>query len=240
MAMADQRADEHAQQSGTAMKRRGILAAAAAVVGGIVAKLAEAPVLATSGGGDQGFLALGSNPWYTAGIPPGPNNAAISSAPTVIHASPNFGNFVGQNGADVVLFEVDARPSSGTVDAIYGFTDGSGYGVYGAGFYGVFGNGTSIGVYGSGTVTGVSGFGATGVSGSGSSIGVSGSGTSFGVSGVGATGVFGQSAGAGGIAVRGNIPTSAAANNIAVTARTPQRTQGAPRAPAASALMASP
>jgi hypothetical protein len=57
-------------EADTAMKRRGILAAA--VVAGIVAKLAQAPVLAASGGGDQGFLALGSNPWYTGAFRPVP------------------------------------------------------------------------------------------------------------------------------------------------------------------------
>jgi hypothetical protein len=224
MGMDERQADVRVRgsEADTAMKRRGILAAA--VVAGIVAKLAQAPVLAASGGGDQGFLALGSNPWYTAGIPPGPNNPAISSAPTVIQASPNFGNFVGQNGADVVLFEVDARPSSGTIDAIFGLTDGSGYGVFGSGYYGVYGIGTS-----------------TGVSGFGHSIGVSGSGTSFGVSGNGATGVLGQSAGAGGIAVRGNSPNgSVAANTIGVYGEDFSANAGAPRARAASAPMASP
>src|SRR5215204_2639721 len=86
------------------IRRRGILAAAVAVVAGLVARLAEAPVQATSGAGDQGFLALGSNPWYISGSP-APNTPAISSAPTVIQASVNFGNFLGTNGADRVVFE---------------------------------------------------------------------------------------------------------------------------------------
>jgi hypothetical protein len=140
---------------------------------------------------------------------------------------------VGQNGPDVVLFEVDARPSSGTIDAIFGLTDGSGYGVFGSGYYGVYGIGTSTGVNGIGTSTGVSGFG--------HSIGVSGSGTSFGVSGNGATGVLGQSAGAGGIAVRGNSPNgSVGANTIGVYGENFSTNTGAPRARAASAPMASP
>ena len=176
------------------IRRRGILAAAVAFVAGLVAKRSEAPVQASSGTGDQGFLALGSNPWYIAGLA-GPNTPAVSSAPTVIQASPNFGNFVGGNGADPVLFQVDARPSGGIVDAIMGVTDGSGYGVYGSGSLGVFGVGSTTGVAGTGTFTGVTG-----------------SGNTTGVSGIGATAILGQSTSAGGFGVRGIIsgPTGGA------------------------------
>ena len=128
------------------------------------------------------------------------NAPAISSAPTVIQASANFGNFLGGNGADPVLFEVDARPSAGTVNAIYGVTDGSGYGVFGAGGFGVNGTGESVGVFGSGP------------------IGVIGGGTTTGVSGIGNTsGVLGTSLNASGVGVRGDIPNSTnAASTIAV------------------------
>src|SRR5258707_232849 len=51
-------ADEHTGEQGSVgkqLKRRGILAAAGAVVAGIVAKQASESVGAASGGGDQGF-----------------------------------------------------------------------------------------------------------------------------------------------------------------------------------------
>jgi hypothetical protein len=150
------------------IRRRGLLAVAVAFVAGMVARLSEAPLQALSGGGDQGFFALGSNPWYIAGSP-APNAPAISSAPTVLQASPNFGNFLGFNGADPVVFEADARQSAGAVHAIYGRAT-AGYGLVGFGAFGVYGSGTNTGVYGIGTSTGV--FGAsntTGVSGIGAS-----------------------------------------------------------------------
>jgi hypothetical protein len=141
-----------------------------------MAQRASQPVAATSGGGDQGSLALGSNPWYVSGSLAA-NTAAVSSAPTVIQASPNYGNFVGRNGADHVLFAVDARPNTagdyyvGYVDGIRAYAFGSGSGVSGVG---------STGVSGSGTTTGISGTGVTGVEGIGSSTGVQGTATSGG------------------------------------------------------------
>jgi hypothetical protein len=152
------------------------------------------PVAATSGGGDQGSLALGSNPWYVAGSLAA-NTAAVSSAPTVIQASPNYGNFVGHNGADHVLFAVDARPNTAGdyyvtyVDGIRAYAFGSGSGVSGVG---------STGVFGSGTTTGISGNGVTGVEGIGSSTGVEGTGGQVGVRGTGANNIGVQ-----GIATRG-------------------------------------
>jgi hypothetical protein len=234
--MATQRAGVSIQQTGTTMKRRGILAAAGAIVAGIVAKQMSQPVAATSGGGDQGPLNLGSNPWYVAGIPLGANSPAVSSAPTVIQASPNFGNFAGANGADSVVFEVDARPSGGSINGINSFATGNGgIGVYTSGPYvGVWGTG-STGIYGNGTSTGVLGSGSTGVSGSGGTTGVSGSGSTTGVTGTGGpTGVSGTGSttgvsGTGGptgvrgvgttTGVHGQIPSSAStANTMAVRA----------------------
>src|SRR5436305_1055981 len=109
---ADRERDETV--AGPRMKRRGILAIAGAVVAGIAAKQAAQPVLAArldpNGGGDQGLLEVGSNPWYIAGNPINTiNTAAVSSAPTVVQASPNYGNFVGAHGAERVLFSVDGR-----------------------------------------------------------------------------------------------------------------------------------
>jgi hypothetical protein len=156
--MADQRADEQIEPKGKAMKRRGLFAVAAAAIAGIVAKMGEAPVLAYSGGGDQGFLALGSNPWYIAGFP-GPNTPATSAAPTVIQATPNFGNFVGQNGAEHVVFEVDARPAGGnqSIDAVHCYAP-IGTCVFASGDVGIDAVGTNTGVFAQGGSAGMFGF----------------------------------------------------------------------------------
>lgn len=138
------------------MKRRGILAAAGAVVAGIMTRQTTESVSAYSGGGNQGFLALGSNPWYLANSD-GSNTAATASATAVLQATPNFGLYAGQNGADPTVFEVDARTilPGGTVDinAINAYASGRGSGVSGRndalngiGVAGVGSNGT--GVYG--------------------------------------------------------------------------------------------
>jgi hypothetical protein len=219
-------ADEQSPQNDTAMKRRGLFAAAAALFAGIVARVTEAPVTASSGGGDQGALALGSNPWYIGGSGAA-NTPAISSAPTVIQASANFSNFAGFNGADKVVFEADARPSGGVIDGIRGYGSSSGgtgvygsgpsVGLWGAGAFAVYGNGTDTGVLGAGP-TGVSGSGtgagtSTGVSGTGNTYGVYGSGNSIGVSGTGGpTGVRGQGTGN---AILGQVFGSSA-NTVAV------------------------
>jgi hypothetical protein len=161
-----QRAHEGIAQNAVcegSITRRGLIAGAAAFVAAIAAKQGGQPVAATSGGGDQGPLNLGSNPWYTAGVPLGPNTAAVSSAPTVIQASANFGNYLGGNGADRVVFEVDARTSvAGSINGVNSFASGSsGIGVYSSGPYvGVWGTG-STGVYGNGTSSGVLGSGDT-------------------------------------------------------------------------------
>ncbi|MGI8689441.1 MAG: hypothetical protein ACR2M3_12775 [Thermomicrobiales bacterium] len=137
-----------------AMKRRGLIAGAAALVAGMVAKQASQPVAAYSGGGDQGPFTLGSNPWYIAGSPTA-NTAATSSAPTVLQATPNYGNFLGENHADTVLFEVDATTSaSGNIDGIFSLGHGIGTGVRGAGYVGVHGTSTTggYGVIGEGDI----------------------------------------------------------------------------------------
>ena len=75
-------------------------------------------------------------------------------------------------------------------NGVYGVSTGNGKGVYGAGFYGVYGSGTDIGVYGTGAMNGVYGTGNyTGVFGSGPSFGLEG--TATGTSGV-AVGVYGS------------------------------------------------
>src|SRR3954453_23820661 len=96
-----ERAGEQIGRTGTAVKRRGILAAAAVAVAGILAKQAAQPVAAISGGGDEGALVLASNPWYkvTGDHTNAPNQSYIA---TVLQATPNFQNYIGFNGAEGV------------------------------------------------------------------------------------------------------------------------------------------
>ena len=133
--------NETVEASGTKRAgRRGVIAAAAALAAGLLAKnAADAPrVAATSGGGDQGFLALGSNPWYIAASG-ATNTAAVSSAPTVIQASPNFGNYTA-DGKNVV-FQVDASAAhfGDGIDGIVGIAS-----TYGDGVRGVSTNGSGV------------------------------------------------------------------------------------------------
>ncbi len=89
-------------------KRRGFLAAGAGAVAGLFVE-GNQRAIALSGGGDQGPLILGSNNFYIAGSS-GANFANTSSAPTVVEASPNFGNFIGSGPSHV--FKADATPAS--------------------------------------------------------------------------------------------------------------------------------
>jgi hypothetical protein len=171
------------------------LAAAAAGAAALTASRPE-PARAYSGGGDQQFLALGSNPWYIANSMAS-NTPATSSAPTVIQATPNYVLYLGTNGADPVLFKADASTSSGNIDGIRGIGAGGGNGVYGLsnsgnGVYGLITAGGGVGVLGQGGIgvqgqgigsaanlIGVQGLGTYGVWGaSGSGIGVYGTTTS--------------------------------------------------------------
>ncbi|MCU1396266.1 MAG: N-acetylmuramoyl-L-alanine amidase [Ilumatobacteraceae bacterium] len=94
--------------------RRGMIAAAAGALAGAIIRPDGPPVFAASGGGDQGALILGSNPFFISGTNAA-NTANTSSAMTVVQASPNFGNFVTTNTKS--LFQVDARPA-GSADII--------------------------------------------------------------------------------------------------------------------------
>ena len=175
------------------LKRRGILAAAGVVVAGLMAKQAVQPVAAASGGGDQGFLALGSNPWYIAGNPINPvNQAAVSSAPTVIQASPNFNNYAGSNGGHRTVFEVDARPTLGAdVTGIVAWGAQHGPGLVGNGNAGGSGvQGFITGSSGNGVQGVVSGSGGNGVRGQAGSSGTGVKGTSLG--GTSSYGVWGE------------------------------------------------
>ena len=222
--------------------RRGILAVAALAVGLLAKNAADAPrVAAITGGGDQGFLALGSNPWYVAGTN-AVNTAAISSAPTVVQASGNFGNFLGTNGGRPVVFRADASPAvGGSINGIEGVGSGSGSGVFGTssngnGVFGTYGTGAPAYTYGGGVVgtapdngqgvsgicNGSGGYGVIGVSDSGYGMyGLTASGTGVYGSSTSGTGVYGSStsgsgvygtAGTGGYGVQGRATgTSGAA-----------------------------
>lgn len=195
----EQRQEERHEKTSGKVKRRGLIAGAAALVAGLVAAKTSEPVGATSGGGDQGVLNLGSNPWYNAGYLT-PCTPAVSAAPTVIQASPNYGNYIGYNGADPVVFEVDARPAaSGTIDGIYAFGRGSSsWGIQAVGGTAVKAKGTNIGVDTSGNTYGTySSSNTIGVFGAGGPTGVYGTGTTYGVRGTSesGTGVKGEVSG---------------------------------------------
>lgn len=188
-----------AQRDGQVIKRRGLIAGAAVLAAGILAKQTAEPVGATSGGGGQGALILGSNPF---GTPAGPGNTAnVSSVATVLQATPNFGNYTGY-GASV--FAADASPAvSGDITGLVGTGRGAGTGVYG-----VAGLPNGVGVIGTG-VTGT-GPGVLGFGGSGGAPGIQGFSTADswgGVDGVAtvgnADGVRGFAHGTAGAGVRG-------------------------------------
>lgn len=131
------------------IKRRGLLAAAA---GGAVAAFTR-PVGqagATSGGGDQGALLLGSNNFFKA---PGTfsNVANVSSVATVVEASPNYTNYTSLAGSYV--FRADARPGGGNVNGLEGYATGLNVGVSGSspsGWGGFFSSGSGFGLAGQG------------------------------------------------------------------------------------------
>src|SRR3954453_4530371 len=174
-----ERAGEQIGRTGTAVKRRGILAAAGVAVAGLVAKQAAQPVAAIAGGGDEGALVLASNPWYkvTGDHSNTPNQSSIGP---LLQATPNFQNYIGFNGVEAVVLKVDASTAGGgNIDGVEGYGKGTGSGVYGY-------SATGRGVYGRSD-----GFHAV-----------------FGLltapAGSGMAGVFGQGSGAGTYGVRGN------------------------------------
>ena len=73
--------------------RRVILAGLAGAAAVTVAS-GSTPASAASGAGDQGALIMGSNDVGRAAGALTPSGANMSSAATVIKASPNFGNFL--------------------------------------------------------------------------------------------------------------------------------------------------
>jgi hypothetical protein len=124
--MAERSVREHSdeQAASTTLKRRGILAAAGAVVAGMVAKRASEPVAATSGTGPDGYLVLGSNDGST-------NYANLRT-----QLVSGLGNPTGDGFRGTILFDCSASPfqSSGdtNVVGISGVSRGSAAGMYGA------------------------------------------------------------------------------------------------------------
>lgn len=135
----DERGDGQ-ESAGKALKRRGILAAAGAVVAGIVAKQTSQSVAAISGTGGDGTLVLGSNSTN--------NTANYASLRTEVVSGMNF------HGP--VLFDCNVSPfeSSGDTNAIgiSGTSRGTAAGVYGTDVPGGkpsgYPQGMNAGVYG--------------------------------------------------------------------------------------------
>jgi hypothetical protein len=198
-------ADAQDTIAGRALKRRGILAATAAVVAGMVAKQANESVRATGGGGPDGNLVLGSNTIN--------NTANTAGQPTYLFntagGTPNVPSFfVGDaflaasvSGAGVIGRSSTGVGVDGLSDQFHGIIGQTGTGSKHAGIAG-FGAGTgTFGVIGDGAGGGGSASGAVGVQGQNAQFGVVGM-----VSNVANTiAVQGnnQSTGAGGIGVVG-------------------------------------
>jgi hypothetical protein len=199
--------DTHSARN-TTIKRRGILAAAGAVVAGIVAKQAAQPVAA----GNGSFLVLGNT-----------NTATLGTVLTV----------TGDTSSGLIVDSTDGSGIAAIGGGSGGFTagvrgSGTTWGVTGTGPTGVYGGGVATGVYGTasgvfsagvqGTSTGSDG---TGVSGTGR-FGVGGGGTSVGVLGTatasGATGVEGDGmdAGPGVVGTSGSGPGVSGASTSGV------------------------
>lgn len=146
------RLDADASESpGRHSRRRFMLAGlAGAAAGTFVASRERAA--ATSGGGDQGPLLMGSNSLFRA--PSTFSNLPnVSSVATDIVASPNFGLYT--TVAGYYVFRADARPAgSSYASGIEAYGTGGAIGVYGD-------SPAGVGLFGSGR-TGVSGAGTDG------------------------------------------------------------------------------
>jgi hypothetical protein len=205
--------DEHTQQGlrGIAIKRRGILAAAGAVVAGIVAKQGSQPIAAVNGGMDGGPLVLGANDIFGAS-PLGRNTAAnptqLTNTSGTVTASPT--SFF-HRGAGLIVTASDGA------EGIMGFANGP----FGVGVWGVSNRGRAV--YGELTGSGA-GDGGKAVSGDAlgntNAYGVHGaasSASSTGVYGLGSQGIGVQGESTSGIGVQGTISSpSSTASTIAV------------------------
>ncbi|MHB8647310.1 MAG: hypothetical protein ACYDAR_16100 [Thermomicrobiales bacterium] len=188
---ADERTEEQAS-SGKTLKRRGILAAAGAVVAGLAARAASAPVEAANGDiihvGDSLSGTFPTELFYNhAGAPPlgvwSVTNTGAADA--IFGVSSGIAGSAGVRGESDVgsgvigCFGTSAPPVAGG-NGVYGYAVGTGNGVYGsagrsgngvkgyctgsAASYGVFGiTDVGIGVYGdAGSGIGVQGFSSSG------------------------------------------------------------------------------
>jgi hypothetical protein len=191
----DTRPTSRAESAPGALRRRGLLAAVAALAAGVAVQQTTRTAVATSGGGPDGPLVLGSN--FGSGGTPNTATRLTILTPAATYSGSSL------------LFDVDATGGAGGTDlsGVYGNAKGTGNGVIGVS------GGGSIGIHGSDLLsTGVVGFGEgarTGVNGvSGSGVGVLGQTTSTANAAVSGQnsgagdGVFGNSTS--GIGVHGN------------------------------------
>lgn len=133
--MADETAhdDVQDQTGGSRIRRRLILAGLGGAAAGALIR-GNQPVAATQGDGNQGALILGSNDLYRP-YTPTTNIANVSSAATVLKASPNYTNYSGVAGSYV--FRADASPAGGSINGLEGIASGIGAGVRGSSPIGV-------------------------------------------------------------------------------------------------------
>jgi hypothetical protein len=144
------------ETAGKALKRRGLMAGAAALVAGIAAQRASQPVGATSGGGPDGPLVMGSN--FGSGGTPNTISRLTVQVPT--------GTWSGSTAAMVGVDAVVAGNAPADTTALYGVGKGGGAGLLGsAGVTPANVTALNAGVYGigSGGKTGVRGASDTGI-----------------------------------------------------------------------------
>lgn len=202
-----ERAGERTGGTGAAIKRRGLIAGAAALVAGMVAAKTSQPVAATTGGTNGSPLIIGANGVFGSGNTPNTFTAPTELLPTTGSSIPfdfSRGALTGvgkdnDSGLIGVSYGVDGRGVEGITDSGYGVV---GFGTSSSattstGVFGVSSGSTGYGVYGS-----ASGSGGTAVYGgvSGTAPGVSGRNTSAAATaGPGAQGVSDHGHGAVGV-----------------------------------------
>jgi hypothetical protein len=175
------------QRDGAALKRRGLMAGAAALVAGIAAQRASQPVGATSGGGPDGPLVMGSN--FGSGGSPNTLSRLTVQVPTSTWGGSSASMF----GVDAVI--VGNAPADTT--ALYAVGKGGGAGLLGTtGITPTNVTALNAGVYGLGSA------GKHGVH--GTSSGAEGIGVYGGTEAGGVYGIYGISSSAGGVGVSGN------------------------------------
>ena len=185
-----ERAGDGMQRQSAAMRRRGLIAGAAALVAGLAAKQASQPVAATSGTGTDGNFVLGSNDID--------NTTNYASARTELVSGFSF------HGQVLLDCNVSPFQSSGATDAIgvSGMSRGTAAGVYGSDTPGQKPAGypanMNAGVYGYTSAQGHSG-----VRGDGGTYGIGVQGQSDGTTGIGVIGASAAGVGLKGAATTG-------------------------------------